>query len=89
MIPAEVVAITRDMLITAMLLAAPAVLTSLVVGLLVSLLQTVTSIQEQTLSFVPRMVAVGAVLMLTLPWALKMATTFSVRMLQHASGVGP
>ena len=89
MLPAEVVAITRDLLTTAILLAAPAVLTSLVVGLLVSLLQTITSVQEQTLSFVPRILAVCLVLMLTLPWSLKIATAFSLRMFHHASGAGP
>ena len=88
-IPSEVVLITRDMLFTAILLAAPAVATSLVLGLIVSLIQTVTSIQEQTLSFVPRMLGVGLVLIITLPWTLKIATAFCFRMFEHAAGVGP
>ena len=85
----EVLAITRDLITTAVILAAPAVLTSLIVGLLVTLLQTITSIQEQTLSFVPRILAVCFVLIVTLPWTLKVVTGFAVRMLTHASGAGP
>ncbi len=83
----EVTEVGRDLLITAMWLAGPAVLTSLLVGLLVSLLQTLTSIQEQTLSFAPRIVAVGAVLLLVLPWMLQMSTSFTVRMMTRMAEV--
>ena len=54
-----VVQLGRELLLTAMLLALPTVLVSLVVGLLISIFQTITSIQEQTLSFAPRILAVG------------------------------
>ncbi len=77
----EVVAIGRDLLITSMWLSAPAVLVSLVVGLVISLLQTVTSVQEQTLSFAPRIVAVGAIMLLTLPWMLQLTAEFTIRMM--------
>jgi flagellar biosynthesis protein FliQ len=77
----EVVAIGRDLLITSMWLSAPAVLVSLVVGLVISLLQTVTSVQEQTLSFAPRIVAVGAIMLLTLPWMLQLSAEFTIRMM--------
>jgi len=72
-----VIQIGRELLITAMLLALPTVLASLIVGILVSIAQTVTSIQEQTLNFAPRILAVGVVLILTLPWMLKMLVHFS------------
>ena len=78
---ADVIVIIRDLLTTAVLLAAPPVVTSLLVGVLVSILQTVTSIQEQTLSFVPRILAVSAVLIVTLPWSIKVLTDFSLRMM--------
>ncbi|MEJ7590463.1 MAG: flagellar biosynthetic protein FliR [Planctomycetaceae bacterium] len=55
----NVVEIGQDFLLTAMWLSGPAIIVSLVVGLLISLAQTVTSVQEQTLSFAPRIVAVG------------------------------
>ena len=59
---AQVLEIGRDLLTTALLITLPALLASLVVGLVVSILQAVTSIQEQTLSFAPRLIAVGLVL---------------------------
>ena len=79
----NVVEIGQDFLITAMWLSGPAIVVSLVVGLLISLAQTVTSVQEQTLSFAPRIVAVGAVMLLTLPWMLQQASAFTLRMMER------
>ena len=84
----QVIEIGRDLLYTAMLLALPALAASLLLGLLISILQTVTSIQEQTLSFVPRLIVVGLVLILTLPFALQVATHFTMRMFVRAMEVG-
>lgn len=83
----EVIEIGRDLLMTSMWLAAPAVLVSLVVGLIISLLQTVTSVQEQTLTFAPRIVAVGAVMLLTLPWMLQVSSAFTIRMFERLAQV--
>ena len=80
---ADVMAIARDLVMTAMLLSLPAVGASLLVGLVVSILQTVTSVQEQTLSFAPRLVAVGAIIVLTLPWSLQVAQGFTIRMVDR------
>jgi flagellar biosynthetic protein FliQ len=82
---AHILEIGQDLFTTALLLALPALLASLVVGLVISILQTITSIQEQTLSFVPRLLAVGLVLVLTMAWTLQMASHFTVRMLWHAT----
>jgi flagellar biosynthetic protein FliQ len=79
----DVMAIARDLMMTAMLLSLPAVGASLLVGLVVSILQTVTSVQEQTLSFAPRLVAVGAIVLLTLPWSLQVAQGFTMRMIER------
>ena len=84
----EVIEIGRELLVTALLLALPTLAASLLVGLIISVFQAVTSIQEQTLSFVPRMLAVGVVLIVTMPWALQMAMHFTVRMLWQAAEVG-
>ncbi len=84
----EVTAVIRDLMITAVLLAAPPVLTSLIVGLIVSMLQTVTSIQEQTLSFVPRLLTVGVVLAVSVPWTIRVLSSFSMRMWEMAAGAG-
>ena len=79
----DVVAIGQDLLLTTLWLSGPAILASLVVGLFVSLMQTVTSVQEQTLSFAPRIVAVGAVMLLTLPWMLQQSSEFTLRMMER------
>lgn len=79
----EVVEIGRDLLITAMWLAGPPILISLAIGLLVSILQTITSVQEQTLSFAPRIVAVGLMLILMLPWMLTLTSSFTLRMMER------
>ena len=84
---AEVMEVGRDLLYTAMLLALPALAASLLIGLFISILQTMTSIQEQTLSFVPRLLVVGLVLLVTLPFALQVATHFTMRMFTRAAEV--
>jgi flagellar biosynthesis protein FliQ len=80
---ADVMAIARDLLMTAMLLSLPALGASLVVGLVVSILQTITSVQEQTLSFAPRLVAVGLVILVSLPWSLQVVQGFTMRMIDR------
>ena len=77
----QVLEIGRDLFYTALLLALPALGVSLIVGLVISILQTITSIQEQSLSFVPRLLAVGLVLIFSMAWALQTAVQFTVRML--------
>jgi flagellar biosynthetic protein FliQ len=84
----QVVQIGRELMLTALMLAAPPVIASLVVGLLVSILQTITSIQEQTLSFAPRLAAVAAIMLFTLPWSLEVLVNFAHRMFYFAAGAG-
>jgi flagellar biosynthetic protein FliQ len=80
----QVLSIGQDLFWTMMLLSLPALLISLVVGLIVSILQAVTSIQEQTLSFTPRLIAVGLVIIFTLGWLLQNSVHFTIRMLEAA-----
>lgn len=77
------VEIGQDLLITTLMLSGPSIIVSLVVGLAISLMQTVTSIQEQTLSFAPRIVAVGLIMLLTLPWTLEQSSAFTMRMMER------
>jgi len=65
---ADAITIGRSLLSTALLLVAPIVIVSLVVGVLISIAQTITSIQEQTLTFAPRIVAVVGVIVVLTPW---------------------
>jgi flagellar biosynthetic protein FliQ len=82
-----VMELARDFLMTALMIAMPALVVSLVIGLLVGILQAVTSVQEQTLSFVPRLIAVGLVMLICLGWILQLAVDFTMRMLASAAGV--
>ncbi len=62
--------ITRETLYVIIITAAPLLLTSLVVGLAISIFQTVTSIQEQTLTFVPKVLSIFAMILLLGHWML-------------------
>ena len=62
------VLLVRETLIVALKIAGPILLAGVVVGLVISLLQSVTSIQDQTLSFVPKIIAMLLVAALLLPW---------------------
>jgi len=65
-----------------LMVAAPVLLTVLVVGLVVSVFQAATQINEATLSFVPKMIAAVAVLMVAGPWMLSTLVEYLQRMLQ-------
>lgn len=72
----SVVEITRTTLYTIILTSAPMLLISLVIGLAISIFQTVTSIQEQTLTFVPKLVGIFVMLMILGHWMLNNMTEF-------------
>lgn len=84
---ADVIEIGRELLYLSVLLAAPAVGVSLLIGLCVSVLQTLTSIQEQTLTFAPRIIAVAVTIAITLPWTLKQLIDFAQAMISQISRV--
>ena len=66
----DIVQISSDALYTLVITAAPVLLVSLVVGLIVRIFQTVTSIQEQTLTFVPKILAIVASLLILGHWMM-------------------
>lgn len=76
----DVVAIANDAYWTIIKLSAPVLLVSLVVGLVISIFQTITSIQEQTLTFVPKILAVFATLMLLGHWMLNNLSEYITKM---------
>ena len=78
----EVVAIAREFFGYALMLCAPVVLVSLVVGLVISLGQTVTSVQEQTLTFAPKILAVVCLLMWCASWYLEMFRNYTLNLFQ-------
>ncbi len=79
----EIVSIGRALLITTLWLVGPAVLCSILVGVTVSVLQTITSVQDQTLSFAPRIVSVGLIMLIALPWMVQMSSSFTIRMMSR------
>ena len=82
------VEIGRDLMLTALLLSTPVVIVSLLVGLTISIAQTVTSIQEQTLAFAPRIVAVVGIVIFLTPWYLNTLQTFTLRMFERMIETG-
>lgn len=76
----DIVMIASDALYTVIITAAPVLLISLVVGLVVSIFQTVTSIQEQTLTFVPKILAIFISLMIFGHWMLTEMSDFMTRL---------
>jgi flagellar biosynthetic protein FliQ len=84
----QVISLVQQLFLTALMVGLPALAVSLIVGLAVSIFQTVTSIQDQTLSYVPKIVIVGLVITFTLGFSLQLAVTFFQRMVGVAVGVG-
>ena len=78
--PEVAIDLFKDTLVFALYIVAPFLLTVLVVGLISSLLQSVTSIQEQTLTFAPKLVALAGLLLLLTPWLLRSLTEFTLTM---------
>lgn len=62
--------VLRDALFTGLILSAPILLASVVVGLIISIIQAATQVNEQTISFVPKVIAVSLVLMALGPWMI-------------------
>ncbi|HEY6413437.1 MAG TPA: flagellar biosynthetic protein FliQ [Edaphobacter sp.] len=78
--PDQTVEMMRKVLMEAMLLGAPLLVTACLVSVLVSLVQTLTSVQEQTLTAVPRLFVVFVVTMATLPWIVHRLVSFTLHM---------
>lgn len=81
--------IFKTLVTFSLLLMAPFLGIILLVGLITSLLQSVTSIQEQTLTFVPKLVAFAGLLILLAPWVLRMMGEFTVQSFGRIASMGP
>ncbi len=82
MTPEHVVTLGRQALEMMLTVSAPVLLVALMIGLVVSLLQAVTQINEATLTFLPKMIAITLTLMAIGPWMLTMLTDYIARTLQ-------
>ncbi|HQX48097.1 MAG TPA: flagellar biosynthesis protein FliQ [Steroidobacteraceae bacterium] len=87
MSPEEVLAVGRHALEVTLLLAAPLLLTALVVGLLVGVFQAATQVNEMTLSFIPKLIAMAAALMLAGPWMLKLIVAYTRELFESIPGL--
>ncbi|MBO5176344.1 MAG: flagellar biosynthesis protein FliQ [Lachnospiraceae bacterium] len=85
MTEAVIIDIFTQTLVLIIKVSAPMLLVSLVVGLIVSILQTITSIQEQTLTFVPKLLAIFLTLMLAGNWILTTLREFIIELFQFQS----
>ena len=79
--------VIRRAVMLALLTAAPLLVTALVVGVVVSLVQAVTQVQEQTLTFIPKLLLVAAVFILSLPWVMGQLITYMVGVLNSLPGM--
>jgi flagellar biosynthetic protein FliQ len=82
------IALGRQVLVEALLIAGPILGVSLVVGIVMALFQALTSIQEQTLAMVPKLLALAGALFLMLPWLVNQLTDFAQRILLNLSRLG-
>ncbi|MEW6412658.1 MAG: flagellar biosynthesis protein FliQ [Candidatus Zixiibacteriota bacterium] len=82
MTPQMVVAIGREALTLTVMISGPLLLFALIVGLAISIFQAITQIQEMTLTFVPKILAVALALLIFLPWMINMATDFTRHMFE-------
>lgn len=77
----------KEALKTALLVAGPALLVSLMVGLMISVFQVVTSLQDQTIAFVPKVIAVMLVVAVSFPWMIQVMIQFTTRMFTDFNSV--
>lgn len=77
MTPEMVITVGRDAITTMLLVAAPMLLSGLVIGLMISLFQAITQIQEMTLTFIPKIVIVAVSLLVFLPWMINILLDFT------------
>jgi flagellar biosynthesis protein FliQ len=80
---ALIVGVTRQAIEVALIITLPILLSGLVAGVLVSILQTVTSVHDNVLAFIPRALAIFGVFALTFPWMLRVVAGFTRQLLTH------
>jgi len=83
-----VLTIVKDAITTAMLVSAPILLVATLVGLIISIFQATTQIQEQTLTFVPKLVAAGLIGLLMGSWMLHIMIDFTTRIFALIANMG-
>ncbi len=83
----EVVDVMRDGIWVLLKVAGPAMIVSLVIGLIISLIQALTQLQEPTLTFVPKILAIFGTLIITMPFMISTMVTFMEQLAQRIAGL--
>ncbi|MDF2781068.1 MAG: fliQ [Geminicoccaceae bacterium] len=84
----QVLDVAREAIFVLIKIGAPVMLVALVVGVLIALLQALTQMQEMTLSFVPKILAIFLTLVLTLPFMIATLIGFGEELFQRIAGIG-
>lgn len=84
--PQDAIDLGRQALNTSLIIGSPVLLAGMFVGLLIGLLQALTQIQEQTIVFVPKIVAMVLVLSFSLPWLITMMLQYSRDLIENIPG---
>ena len=87
MTPEQVIEIGEYAMKTVVLVAGPMLLAGMIVGLVISIFQAATQINEMTMTFVPKILTVFAVLVISLPWAISQLTGFTEAMFRRIAGM--
>ncbi|MBT3469469.1 MAG: flagellar biosynthetic protein FliQ [Opitutae bacterium] len=89
MTDAQAVDIMRELMQTAFATALPILVTAVGFGVMISLIQSVTSLQDQSLTFVPKLIAVGFVMVVMAPYIVKKLMDFAVKMIEAMPSMAP
>jgi len=89
MTDAQAVDIMRELMQTAFATALPILVTAVGFGVMISLIQSVTSLQDQSLTFVPKLIAVGFVMVVMAPYMVKKLMDFAAKMIESMPSVAP
>lgn len=84
----QVGTLMQDMMLTTLIVSAPMLIAALVIGLVISVFQAATQINEQTLSFVPKIVVVFGVFGALFPWMMQLIMEFNGRIMGMIAGAG-
>jgi flagellar biosynthesis protein FliQ len=82
-----VISILKDAIVTGLTISAPILIIAMLVGLLISIFQATTQIQEQTLTFVPKLIAIAVVGLIAASWMIRTMVSFTERIFGYISNV--
>lgn len=78
-----VLQLAQNAMTTTAMVSAPMLISALLIGLLVSIFQAITQINEATLTFIPKMIVVGVVLLFAGPWIIDIMSTFTIELFEN------